>query len=109
MKHDSVYLKHILEEINFLKNKSKNLDFKKLLKDEVLKRAFARSLEIIGEAVKNISPEFKKKHPEIEWKKIAGLRDKIIHYYFGVNWDILWDVISNRLPELKKQIEMFLK
>lgn len=59
--------------------------------------------------LKNISPEFKKKHSEIEWRKIAGLRDEIIHYYFGVNWDILWDVISNRLPEFKKQIELFLK
>jgi uncharacterized protein with HEPN domain len=74
------------------------------MKNEVLKRACSRSLEIIGEAVKNLSPGF-----DIEWKKIAGLRDKIIHYYFGVNWDILWDVIKRRIPTLKGQVENILK
>jgi uncharacterized protein with HEPN domain len=78
------------------------------MKNEILKRACSRSLEIIGEAVKNLSSDFTKKHKDIEWKKIAGLRDKIIHYYFGVNWDILWDVIKNRMPKLGEQIEEIL-
>src|SRR4030042_1259095 len=108
MKHEQVFLKHILEEINFLIKEIGNIEFEEFMKNEILKRASSRSLEIIGEAVKNLPPDFKKKYKEIEWKKIAGLRDKIIHYYFGVNWDILWDVIKNRLPELKEQVRNIL-
>ena len=67
-----------------------------------------RSLEIIGEAVKNISTNFKKKHKSIEWKKIAGMRDRLIHHYFDVNWEILWDVLKEGLPELKVQVEKIL-
>jgi len=78
------------------------------MKNEILKRACSRSLEIIGEAVRNLSSDFRRRHKQIEWKKIAGLRDKIIHYYFGVNWDILWDVIKKRIPTLKIQLERIL-
>jgi len=109
MKHEEVFLKHILEEINFLLSKIEGKKMEELLADELLKRACARSLEIIGEAAKNISPVFQKKHTDIEWKKLAGLRDKIIHYYFGVNWDIVWDVIQNKLPLLKVKIESILQ
>lgn len=84
---------------------TENIKFEEFMKNEILKRACSRSLEIIGEATKNLSIDFKKKYKEVEWKKISGLRDKIIHYYFGVNWDILWDVIKNRLPKLKEQID----
>ncbi len=105
MKHERVFLNHILEEINFLMRETKDIDFEEFVKNEILKRACSRSLEIIGEAVKNLSTDFKKMHKEIEWKKLSGLRDKIIHVYFGVNWDIVWDVIRNRLPDLKKKIE----
>jgi len=84
------------------------LEYEEFLTDKKTQDAVVRNLEIIGEAVKNISDDFKKRHKDIEWKKLAGLRDKIIHFYFGVNWDIVWDVIKNRLPELKKQIEIIL-
>lgn len=106
--HKEVFLKHILDEINFLIKETKDIKFEKLIKNEVLKRACSRSLEIIGEAVKNIPPTFKRKHKDVEWKKLAGLRDKIIHYYFGVNWNIVWDVIKNRLPDLKIKIKNML-
>jgi uncharacterized protein with HEPN domain len=105
MSHNEVYLRHILDEISFLQKTTRTLTLEKLKKDEVLSRACARSLEIIGEAVKNLPSDFKKQHPEIEWKKIAGLRDKIIHEYFGVNWDIVWDVIKNHLVGLKTDIK----
>jgi uncharacterized protein with HEPN domain len=108
MKPNQVFLNHILEEINFLIKETEGLKFEEFMQNEVLKRACSRSIEIIGEAVKNLSTDFKKRYKDIEWKKISGLRDKIIHYYFGVNWDIVWDVIKNKLPELKEQVENIL-
>lgn len=108
MKHEEPFLKHILDEISFLLKETNGLRFEEFIQNEVLKRACSRSFEIIGEATKNLPADFKKKHKDIEWKKISGLRDKIIHYYFGVNWDILWDVIKKRLPGLKRQIEKIL-
>ena len=104
MKHNQVFLKHILDEINFLTKETEGIKFEQFIKNEILKRACSRSLEIIGEAVKNLSLDFKKQYKEIEWKKIAGLRDKMIHGYFGVNWDIVWDVIKNQIPKLKEQV-----
>ncbi|MBI5144275.1 MAG: DUF86 domain-containing protein [Candidatus Omnitrophica bacterium] len=108
MKHEQVFLRHIVDEINFLLKETKNVKIEEFMKDEVSKRACARSLEIIGEAAKNLSLDFKKRHKNIEWKNLAALRDKIIHYYFGVNWDIVWDVIRNKLPELKEKVEKIL-
>ena len=104
MKSDEVYIKHILDEIEFLKVQSRNLEFAYLMQDEVLKRAIPRSLEIIGEAAKNLSEQLKEKYPDIDWKKIAGMRDKLIHAYFGISWEIVWDVLENKLPEIEKTI-----
>lgn len=109
MKSNQVFVQHILDEIIFLLEQARDLKYEDFLNNPVLKRAAARSLEIIGEAVKNISTDLKKKHKDIEWRKIAGMRDKIIHYYFGVNWNILWDVIQNKLPGLKPKFESILK
>lgn len=109
MKADKEFLRHILDEINFVIRETRGLVFRDFMKNETLTRACTRSLEIIGEAVKNLSPEFRKRYKEVEWKKLAGMRDKIIHFYFGVNWDIVWDVINNHLPELKSHIEDMLK
>lgn len=64
-----------------------------------------RSLEIIGEAVKNLPHEFRQKHPEIDWKTIAGMRDKLIHGYFGVDYELVWDVVQNKIPRLQNDIE----
>lgn len=105
MKENKVFLNHILDEINFVIKETGGLDKELFLRDEKLKRACARSLEIVGEAVKNISSEYKDKHNSIEWKRIAGLRDKIIHDYFSVDWNIVWDITQNRIPELKDKIE----
>ena len=87
MKDDKVFIKHILDEINFIIDETKELDYDSLMNDEILKRAFIRSLEIIGEATKNISSEFRETHPDIEWREMSGLRDKLIHFYFGVDWE----------------------
>lgn len=109
MKQDEVFVKHILDEINFLMDKSKDLEYEGLINDEILKRAFVRSLEVIGEATKNISLEFREKHPDIEWRELTGLRDKLIHRYFGVKWEIVWDVVRSKIPQLKEKIESILE
>jgi uncharacterized protein with HEPN domain len=79
------------------------------MRDERLKRAFSRSLEIIGEASKLIPEEFKKKHPEVAWKMMARMRDRLIHHYFGVDYPMIWDTVKNDIPELKLQIESILR
>lgn len=105
MKLNQVYLQHILDETNFLLKSTNNIDFNYFLENELYTRAFSRSFEIIGEAVKNLSYDFRNKHTEIEWKKIAGMRDKIIHNYFNVDYEILWDAIKSHLPDVKQKIE----
>ena len=76
MKSDEVFLRHILDELDFLLKRTGGIDFDAFVADDVLKRACARSLEIIGEAVKNVSPQLRKKHKDVEWTKIAGLREQ---------------------------------
>lgn len=65
-----------------------------------------RALEIIGEAAKNVPDTIKKEHPKIPWKFMAGLRDKVIHGYFAINYDIVWDVIQHKLPEIEPEIRL---
>jgi len=96
---------HILDESEYLTATSQSLELNKVINDPHLQRSFIRSLEVIGEATKNLSKDLKDNHPEIEWRKIAGMRDKLIHYYFGVDWDVVWDVVKNKLPALRTQIE----
>lgn len=109
MKDDKVYIRHILDEVHFIIDKSTDLTYEDLTKDETLKRAFARSLEIIGEAAKNLSPDFREKHPEINWRDLSGLRDKLIHHYFGINWNRVWDVLQNIIPDIKNKLEKILE
>jgi len=109
LKKDEIFIRHIFDEINFIMDKSKGLKYENLMKDETLKRAFLRSLEIIGEVTKNIAMDFREDHSDIKWKELAGLRDKLIHEYFGVKWEIVWDVIENISPKLKRQFENILK
>lgn len=108
MKHNEIYLRHILDEIIFLLKTTENLNYDSFFENEMYIRAFSRSFEIIGEAVKNLSPDFRKRHTDIEWKKISGMRDKIIHQYFNVDYELLWDVIKTKLPEIKNKIENLL-
>jgi uncharacterized protein with HEPN domain len=82
--------------IEHVQGKSKN----EVLSDEVLCRALVRSLEIIGEAAKKIDEEFKSDYPQIEWKKMAGTRDKLIHNYFGIDYDIVFDIVENKIPDM---------
>jgi len=98
------YLRHILDEISYIQGIVCDITQEDFLADETLKRSFVRSIEIIGEAAKKIPSDFKDEHSDIEWKKIAGMRDRLIHAYFGVNYYLVWDVVINKLPELKQKI-----
>jgi uncharacterized protein with HEPN domain len=85
------------------------LSYEEFLNDIKTQDAVVRNLEIIGEAIKNISKGLKKKYPQIPWKDLSGVRDKLIHHYFGVNLDIVWNIVKEELPEVLLQLEEILK
>ncbi|MGI8637497.1 MAG: HepT-like ribonuclease domain-containing protein [Segetibacter sp.] len=103
------YLKHIIEECSYIISVSNHLSKDEFLDDETLKRAIVRSLEIIGEATKKISADFKVKWSSVDWKNMAGMRDRLIHDYIGVNYSIVWDVVKNKIPELSDQLKEVLR
>ena len=102
------YLQHILVEADYLLDRSSALTFEAFTQDETLRRAFVRSLEVIGEAAKKVSPEFRDQHPRVEWRAMAGMRDRLIHDYFGVDYELVWDVVRDRIPELRSQVATIL-
>lgn len=103
-----VYLIDILEAIQSIKEYTKDISFKDFRENKMVRDAVTRNLEVIGEAVKNIPDEIKDKHPETSWRKVAGLRDRLIHKYFEVDVEILWDIIEYELPDLKNKISEIL-
>ena len=109
MRDYKLYLDDIIEATKRIEKYTKGLTLERFKKNDLTIDGVVRNLEIIGEAVKNIPTNVKDKHPDIEWKKIAGLRDILAHEYFGIDVDILWDIVDNKLPELKKEISCLLK
>lgn len=103
------YLKHVLDAIADIEGSVKKLSKEEFKRSKDIKDATVRRIEIIGEAVKNISKEFKQKHPEIEWAKIAGTRDIMIHAYFSVDLDIVWNIVKKDLPDLKEKVKAILE
>ncbi len=96
------YLKHIYDECLFITEAiAPEMTKDRFLEDEMLKRAIIRSLEIIGEATKKIPADIKQNWNQIPWRNIAGMRDKLIHDYIGVNYTIVWDVVKNKIPEIQ--------
>jgi uncharacterized protein with HEPN domain len=109
MKNDKVYLKHILDAISDIEKFMQGITEEEFCKNREKQYAVLRALEIIGEASKNLSSELRAKCPDIDWKNIAGMRDKLIHAYFGVNLPLVWETVQNDLPQLKKQAQKMLK
>ncbi|MFH1209753.1 MAG: DUF86 domain-containing protein [archaeon] len=109
MKDYKIFIEHILDSINKIETFSKGLTKEKFDKDELRQSAIIRQLEIIGEATKNLSVDFTNKYPYIEWSSFARTRDKIIHHYFGIDLDIVWEIIKKDLPKLKENIKKILE
>ncbi len=98
------YLRHILDETKYLIEEKQGLDKEQFLQDATLKRAFVRSIAIIGEASKKVPSELKNQYPGVNWKALAGMRDRLIHDYFGVDYDLVWDVVENKIPSFREDI-----
>ncbi len=98
------YIRPIIEETEFIPRETNNVSKDDFYLDPVLKRAVVRSLEIIGEASKNIPKDFQKKHVNIKWKDMARMSDKLIHHYFGIDYSLLWDVVKNEIPTLHSNL-----
>ena len=104
-----VYLDAILQAISKVREYSAGYSSVELAGDTKTFDAVIRNLEVIGEAVKGVPEPIRLQHPEVDWKKFAGLRDILIHQYFGVNDQIIWDIIQNKLPTLEEQVRTILK
>jgi uncharacterized protein with HEPN domain len=102
------YLRHMLVEAEFLVARTRTLSKPEFLQDEVLRRAFVRSIEVIGEAAKQVPTDFRARFPQIDWRVMAGMRDRLIHGYFGVDYDIVWNVAAHEAVSLKREIEQIL-
>lgn len=107
MKDDRVYLRHVLDAIGRIRDYT--ADGKDaFFADSKTQDAVVRNLEVIGEAVKNVSVDLRTRHPDVPWRRIAGMRDKMIHEYFGVDLRLVWEVVERELPELGRRIETIL-
>lgn len=98
------FLRHILDETEYLISASGRLRKEDFLVDEDLTRAFARSIEIIGEASKNVSEDIRDLQDAINWKGMARMRDKLIHHYFGVDYELVWEVVMSEIPQLHSEL-----
>ena len=104
MNRDRMFICHIRDEIEFLSDATVSLTYEKLDNDKAIQHIVQKSLEIIGEASKNVSPEMKAEYPEIHWSVIGKMRDRLTHGYFDVSWDIVWNVLNDDIPSLKSGI-----
>ena len=103
------YLRHILDEAVYISGKAEGLSKEEFMKDETVRRAFVRSIEVIGEATKKVPAGFRQRYMTVEWKVMAGMRDRLIHDYFGIDYDLVWDVVTTKIPSLKQEIEKIIQ
>jgi uncharacterized protein with HEPN domain len=109
MKKDKVYLTHILDAISDVEKFMRGVSEEEFFENKEKQYAVLRALEIIGEATKNLSGELKIKNSDVDWKHIGGMRDKLIHAYFGINLPLVWETIKKDLPKLKVQAHKMLE
>jgi len=101
----TLYLKDILQAIDSIEKFVKDMNFEEFKNNDLVSSAVIRKFEIIGEASRNIPKEIRKKYPDIPWKTMIGFRDKLIHFYFGIKYELVWKAIKVNLPELKEKIK----
>lgn len=104
MKKNIVYLKHMVDSIERIEEYMHNVGYEAFMESSLIQAATIREIEIIGEAAKNLDLALRDKYKNIPWRKMAGMRDKLIHEYFGVDLDAVWDTINIDLPPLKYKI-----
>ena len=104
-----LYLKDILDAIEAIEKFVKGMTFEEFRNNDLVSSAVIRKFEIIGEATRNIPQMIRKKYSDIPWKTIVGFRDKLIHFYFGIKYDIVWETIKSKLPDLKEKIRKVLE
>lgn len=109
MRSHSLYLKDILEAMEAIEKFVEGTDFETFKNDDMRASAVIRKLEIIGEATKNMADGIKQKYPQVPWKDMAGMRDRLIHFYFGLKYDLVWNTIKVDIPKLKPQIAKILR
>lgn len=105
MDKDLVYKKHIKDSIEYIEKFLKNKVFEDFVNDRMMQNAVVRELEIVGEAVKRLSSYFKEHNSQIEWIKIGGMRDRLVHDYFKIDYKIVWNTVHDDLPKLKAALE----
>lgn len=108
-KDPRIYLEHILESIEQIEDYTHDLLEVEFMDSKEIQDAVFRRLEVIGEAVKNIPDDFRNSHSEVPWRKIAGMRDNLIHEYFDVDLPLVWDTVKTSIPKLKEQIVSLLE
>lgn len=104
-KNDAVFTGHILDAISKIENYLDDISYDNFIEDAMRSDAVVRELEIIGEAAKHLSSGFRNSHKHIQWKEIAGMRDKLIHGYFGVDYQIVWNTCKEDVVILKKELK----
>ena len=105
----TLYIKDILQNMLEAEEFIEGMSYEQFISDKRTLNAVLRSLEVIGEAAKNIPDEIRVKYPDIPWKEMAGMRDKVIHLYFGVDKEVIWFVVKDRVPAIRPLIERTLK